>query len=76
MSPLSCPPWEHKVDEDEILKSRPQVGRVRNNMSYDVGGLGLAGEKSGKRKRYLYIGIAAIVVVIIIVAAWALMMRR
>jgi flagellar basal body-associated protein FliL len=45
-------------------------------MSYDVGGLGLAGEKSGKRKRYLYIGIAAVVVVVVIVAAWALMMRR
>jgi hypothetical protein len=45
-------------------------------MSYDVGGLGLAGEKSGKRKRYLYIGIAAVVVVIVIVAAWALMIRR
>jgi hypothetical protein len=49
---------------------------MRSNMSYDVGGLGLAGEKSGKRKRYLYIGIAAVVIVIIIVAAYALMMRR
>jgi len=26
-------------------------------MSYDVGGLGLAGDKSGKRKRYMYVGI-------------------
>jgi hypothetical protein len=45
-------------------------------MSYDVGGLGLAGEKSGKRKRYLYIGIAAVVIVIVVIAAWALMIRR
>ena len=44
-------------------------------MSYDVGGLGLAGEKSGKRKRYLYIGIAVVVIIIIAVAVWYLRYR-
>jgi hypothetical protein len=44
-------------------------------MSYDVGGLGLAGEKSGKRKRYLYIGIAVVLIVIIAVAVWYLKYR-
>ena len=39
-------------------------------MSYDVGGLGLAGDKSGKRKRYMYVGIAVVVIVIIVVAVW------
>ncbi len=44
-------------------------------MSYDVGGLGLAGEKSGKRKRYLYIGIAIALIIIIAVAVWYLRYR-
>ena len=44
-------------------------------MSYDVGGLGLAGEKSGKRKRYLYIGIAVVLIIIIAVAVWYLRYR-
>jgi len=39
-------------------------------MSYDVGGLGLAGEKSGKRKRYMYVGIAVVVIVIIVVGVY------
>jgi len=38
-------------------------------MSYDVGGLGLAGDKSGKRKTYMYVGIAVVVIVIIVVAS-------
>jgi len=40
-------------------------------MSYDVGGLGLAGDKkSGKRKMYMYVGVAVVVIVIIVVAVW------
>jgi glucose uptake protein GlcU len=35
-------------------------------MSYDVGGLGLAGDKkSGKRKMYMYVGIVVVVIVVI-----------
>ena len=34
-------------------------------MSYDVGGLGLAGDKSGKRKMYMYVGVAVVVIVVI-----------
>lgn len=34
-------------------------------MSYDVGGLGLAGDKSGKKKMYMYVGIAVIAIVVI-----------
>jgi len=41
-----------------------------SDMSYDVGGLGLAGDKSGKRKTYMYVGIAVVVIVIIVVAVW------
>ena len=48
---------------------------MRSGMSYDVGGLGLAGEKSGKRKRYLYIGIAIALIIIIAVAVWYLRYR-
>jgi len=44
-------------------------------MSYDVGGLGLAGEKSGKRKRYMYIGIAIVLIIVIAVAVWYLRYR-
>ncbi len=39
-------------------------------MSYDVGGLGLAGDKSGKRKMYMYVGIAIVLIVIIAVGVW------
>ena len=44
-------------------------------MSYDVGGLGLAGDKSGKRKMYMYVGIAVVVIVILVVAVWYLKYR-
>ncbi len=44
-------------------------------MSYDVGGLGLAGDKSGKRKMYMYVGVAVVVIVIIVVAVWFALYR-
>ena len=44
-------------------------------MSYDVGGLGLAGDKPGKRKMYMYVGIAVVVIVILVVAVWYLKYR-
>jgi hypothetical protein len=39
-------------------------------MSYDVGGLGLAGDKPGKRKTYMYVGVAVVVIVVLVVAVW------
>jgi flagellar biosynthesis/type III secretory pathway M-ring protein FliF/YscJ len=44
-------------------------------MSYDVAGLGLGGEKSGKKKRMAYMAVgAAVAVVVVVLALWALRM--
>src|SRR2546428_115098 len=50
--------WGRRLPDDEILITRRQLGRARSDMSYDVAGLGLGGEKKGKRKMYLYVGVA------------------
>jgi len=39
-------------------------------MSYDVAGLDLGGDKSSKRKMYMWLGIAAVVIVVVIVVVW------
>lgn len=45
-------------------------------MSYDVGGLGLSGGKSNKKKMYAYVGIAIVVVILVIVGVWAAYFRH
>ena len=54
----------------ETLITTPRLRPLRSDMSYDVAGLGLGGEKKGKRKMYLYVVIGVVVVVVVIVAAW------
>src|SRR2546430_6358503 len=50
--------WARRRRDDEILITSLQLGRSRSDMSYDVAGLGLGGEKKkGKRKMYLYAGV-------------------
>jgi len=45
-----------------------QVRPSRSRMSYDVGGLGLGGEKKpGRRRMYMFAGVAVVVIVIIAV---------
>src|SRR2546426_10430587 len=66
-----CPAWARRHEDDEILITSPQLRRSRSDMSYDVAGLGLGGEKKkGKRRMYLYAGGAVVVIGIVIVAVW------
>src|SRR3989442_7296823 len=63
--------WARRRTDDEILITSLQLGRSRSDMSYDVAGLGLGGEKKkGKRKMYLYARGAVVGIVIVIVAVW------